>query len=270
MHGNDVYAFNGHDTGINFAYSHRLAGGAWSAEEKLTTVSADGSANVRWDLLHETNPSIIDSAFYGEDRLHDRSFLGEIYYRAIAPSTATTPAAPADPTPPPVSKAPGVATTAAPDAGPSPLSILFGSTALFPAVDNNIPGNLEAFRVDPAASGSLSRLHVFLDAPLPSSLLVGLYDDADGAPGTLLATTTPENLAAGWNDLGFGPVALRGASPYWVALLVPSGGSGTVNFRIAKTGPAMFVGGRELSALPATWPADGTSRTDGPLAAYGG
>jgi hypothetical protein len=85
LHGNDVYAFNGHDTDINFAYSHQLAGGAWSAQQKLTAVVADGSASIRWDPLHETNPSIIDAAFYDEDLLGNGSFLGKIYYTAVAP-----------------------------------------------------------------------------------------------------------------------------------------------------------------------------------------
>jgi hypothetical protein len=86
MHGNDVYAFNGHDTDINFAYSHQIAGGAWSPEAKLTTLAADGSANIRWDPLHETDASIIDAAFYDEDINHNNTFLGEIYYTAVAPS----------------------------------------------------------------------------------------------------------------------------------------------------------------------------------------
>jgi hypothetical protein len=86
MDGNDVYAFNGHDTDINFAYSHQIAGGAWSPEAKLTTLAADGSANIRWDPLHETDASIIDAAFYDEDINHNNTFLGEIYYTAVAPS----------------------------------------------------------------------------------------------------------------------------------------------------------------------------------------
>jgi hypothetical protein len=84
LRGDDVYAFSGHDTGINFAYSHQIAGGPWSAEQKLTSVVADGSANIRWD---PSDPrSIIDAAFYSEDTLGDRSFLGKIYYTAVAPS----------------------------------------------------------------------------------------------------------------------------------------------------------------------------------------
>ena len=85
LHGNDLYGFNGHDTAINFAYSIRRAGQSWTAEQKLSTLVTDGAASVRWDPLHETDASIIDSAFYNEDRLANRSFLGEIYYRAVAP-----------------------------------------------------------------------------------------------------------------------------------------------------------------------------------------
>jgi hypothetical protein len=86
MHGNDAYAFSGHDTAIKFSYSRQLAGGSWSAAQELTNIVADGSANIRWDPLHDNNPSIIDAAFYNEDILGNNTFLGEIYYTAVAPS----------------------------------------------------------------------------------------------------------------------------------------------------------------------------------------
>jgi hypothetical protein len=85
LHGNDVYAFSGHDTDINFSYNRKLAGQAWGTETKLTHIAADGSASIRWDPLHETDPSIIDATTYNEDRLGDRSFLPELYYIAVAP-----------------------------------------------------------------------------------------------------------------------------------------------------------------------------------------
>jgi hypothetical protein len=89
VHGNDLYAFNGHDTDLNFAYGYRLAGSTWSAEQKLTPLAADGAASIRWDPLHETDPSIIDAAFFNEDRLGNGSFLGEVYYTAVTPAAAS-------------------------------------------------------------------------------------------------------------------------------------------------------------------------------------
>src|SRR5262249_34312750 len=60
MHGDDLYAFDGHDTDINFAYNHKRLGQAWGTTTKLTNIVADGSASIRWDPLHETDASIID------------------------------------------------------------------------------------------------------------------------------------------------------------------------------------------------------------------
>jgi len=94
VRGNDVYAFNGHDTDINFSYAQKLGAGSWSTLSKLTAQIVDGSASIRWDPLHETDPSIIDATTYNEDRLGDRSFLGEVYYIAVTPSLANTTAPP--------------------------------------------------------------------------------------------------------------------------------------------------------------------------------
>jgi hypothetical protein len=340
MHGNDIYAFNGHDTAINFAYSYRLAGLAWTPEQKLTTLVADGSANIRWDPLHENDPSIIDAAFYHEDRLNNRSFLGEIYYRAVAPSTAP----PADTTPPSVAitspsagivsgtvtltagasdnvgvasvqfnldgsalgglltsvpysdswnttsvtngthslsatarDAAGNTTTStvtvdvenavAPPPPPTPTT-LFGDSTILTHLDNNVAGDVEAFAVNATSSGSLAHLAVYLDAPLPSSLAVGLYSDSGTAPATLLASKSLSTLAAGWNSFDLGPVALTAGARYWVALLVPSGAAGVVNFRDGHSGPSVWYGGHSLSALPGVWPG-GSTANDGPVSSYG-
>jgi hypothetical protein len=342
MRGDDVYAFNGHNTDINFGYAYQLSGQPWSAAAALTTVFADGSANIRWDPLHETDSSIIDAAFFNEDRLENDSFLPELYYRAVTPSTAPA----GDTTPPSVSltapaagivsgttnvsanasddvgvvgvqfkvdggtvgpeltaspytyswnttsvtngthtltatarDAAGNATTSttvtvdvenavAPPPPPPPPATLFGDSTILTHLDNNVAGDVEAFAVNATSNGSLAHLAVYLDSPLPSSLAVGVYSDGGTAPATLLASKSLSTLASGWNSFDLGPVALTAGARYWVALLVPSGAAGVVNFRDGHSGPSVWYGGHSLSALPGVWPG-GSTANDGPVSSYG-
>ncbi len=107
MTGNDVYAFLGHDSQIRYAYAFHLAGQAWSPLMALTSTidgTLDGSASVRFDPLHETNASVIDTTFWDEDQLNNKTYFPEAYYMAVLPSGAgggTPPSS--DATPPTVS-----------------------------------------------------------------------------------------------------------------------------------------------------------------------
>ena len=337
--GTDIYAFDGHDTDINFAYARKLGAGSWSSLTKLTTRIADGSASIRWDPLHETDPSIIDASTYDEDRLGDRSFLGEVYYMAVKPSVADTTAPTVSLTAPAAGTVTGTVTVSANasdnigvagvtfmldgssiaaedttspysinwdsttaangthtltavarDAAgntatsapvsitvsnaaappPSPGAVLFGSSTIFATADTNVAGAMEAFDVGTVTAGSLARMHVFLDAPLPPTLLVALYADNAGSPATLLSSTSIVTPVVGWNDVAFGPVAITAGNRYWIALLTPTGLAGGPHFRVAKTGGAgVFVSAPALSAFPATFPTTGTKNVDGPLAAWG-
>lgn len=87
--GDDVYVFLGHDDLIRFGYAYHLTGEPWSPYTPLTSLAdgeLDGSASARWDPLHETNPNIIDVAFFDEDKNGDHSWLPELYYMAVIPS----------------------------------------------------------------------------------------------------------------------------------------------------------------------------------------
>ena len=145
---------------------------------------------------------------------------------------------------------------------------MFGDSTILTHLDNNVAGDVEAFAVNATSSGSLAHLSVYLDSPVPSSLAVGLYSDGGTAPATLVASKSLSTLASGWNSFDLGPVALTAGARYWVALLVPSGATGVVNFRDGHTGPSAFYGGHGLSALPPVWPGGSTSN-DGPASSYG-
>src|SRR5262249_5113046 len=58
---------------------------------------------------------------------------------------------------------------------PTPGVTLFGNSTIFANADTNAPGVIEAFDVGTVTSGTLATVHLFLEAPLPSSLIVGLY-----------------------------------------------------------------------------------------------
>jgi hypothetical protein len=153
---------------------------------------------------------------------------------------------------------------------PTPGAALFGSATIFANLDTNPTGAIEAFDVGTVTAGTLARMHVYLDSPLPATVLVGLYADAGGKPGALLSATTIVTPVATWNDVAFGPLALTAGSRYWVAILSPNGALNGPHFRDAKTGGAgIFVSGLGLTALPTTWPSGGSSNLDGPMAAWG-
>jgi hypothetical protein len=82
----DLYVFLGHDVDINYGYTYRLAGQAWSPYKKLLTEAHDGSASTRWDPRRDNNPNVIDTAFFDEDILKTRTWIPEVYYMAVLPN----------------------------------------------------------------------------------------------------------------------------------------------------------------------------------------
>lgn len=439
---NDIYAFLGHDTNIFFGYSWQGAGGSWSPYTVLfngTTV--DGSANVRWDPQRETNPNVIDVAFFDEDLNNNKSYLSRAYYIAVLPRGAqpsqtppppdttaptvsvTAPAAgttvsgsvtvtasasdnvgvagvqftldgnplgaevaaapysitwnaatatagahvlaavardaagnrttsasvtvtvdntiPADTTAPTVSvTAPAAGTTvsgsvsvnanasdnvgvagvqftldgaalgaedtSAPysvswntttaaagthvlgatardaagnrtsavtvsvTASNSAPALLVGDQAVEISADSDSAGHAEAFSFVAAASGSLSSLHVYIDAASPATRIsVGVYSANGAHPGTLLtqgAITAP--TSAGWNAVSVPVVTVTAGTTYWLAVL--SSGTGAVRFRDRSTGGASETSAQTtLASLPAAW-TTGAAFRNAPISFYGG
>jgi hypothetical protein len=152
-------------------------------------------------------------------------------------------------------------------------SILLGDSQGAPASDYDPAGLAEAFQTTGAASGSVGTLNVFVDTGSAASQLVaGIYSDYNGHPGTLLGTGTLTSPTAGaWNAVTLAsPVSVTAGTPYWIAILSPSG-MGTLRFRDHCCGggsPAEVSKQTALSTLPATW-ATGTRYNDGALAANG-
>ena len=117
-------------------------------------------------------------------------------------------------------------------AGPPPaLSLLLGTAAVQPVADSVSAGTAEAFAATASASGSVSQVSVYVDVGNTApTLVVGLYNDDNGHPGTLLAKGTRTGLTAlGWNDVTVPRTALQSGERYWIALL--GLGNGDLRFR---------------------------------------
>jgi hypothetical protein len=154
---------------------------------------------------------------------------------------------------------------------PPTTTVLLGDQQVEGTTDYNNAGTAEAFRALAGASGSLTRLSVYLDsASTATQAIVGVYSDAGGDPGTLLAQgtlTTP--VPGAWNNVPLPATTISSGTPYWVAILAPSG-TGTLRFRDrANSGGACETSAAgNLTQLPATW-ARGTVYADGPASLYG-
>ena len=143
---------------------------------------------------------------------------------------------------------------------------LVGNSAIAATLDSNSAGVAEAFQATASAGGTATQMAVYLDASsTASSVVLGLFTDANGHPGTLVTQGVINAPVKGaWNTLSIAPVALTSGRPYWLSVLAPAG-AGNVKFRDASGGgrsETSSTGG--LSTLPATW-RTGTVYPDGAL-----
>ena len=130
-------------------------------------------------------------------------------------------------------------------------------------------GVAEAFRTTAAASGQLSSLNVYVSgSSTAGSIIGGLYTDAGGTPGTLLAQGSAAAPAGGWRSVPLpSPVAVSVGATYWIAVLAPPG-SGTLVFRDVIGGGASETSAQSsMTSLPTAW-RTGQSYPDGPISAY--
>ena len=84
-------------------------------------------------------------------------------------------------------------------ATPAPL---IGNQAIEGNADSDTAGTAEAFQSTAASSGTASDVFVYVDSTPPAKVTAGVYADAAGHPGALLAQgtlTAPKGAA--WNDV---------------------------------------------------------------------
>ena len=141
-------------------------------------------------------------------------------------------------------------------AGPPPaLSVLLGTATVQPVADSVSAGSAEAFAATASASGSVSQVSVYVDVGTTvPTMVVGIYSDDDGHPGTLLAKGTRTGLTAlGWNDVTVPRTSLQSGQRYWIALL--GLGDGDLRFRdgVGFSCHSEVSRSTTLSTLPTTW-----------------
>ena len=155
---------------------------------------------------------------------------------------------------------------------PPPADGLAGDQLIESKSDFNAPGVAEAFKTTATASGTLSKIAVYVDSTsTATTIATGLYADNGGHPSTLLAQGTLNSPAAGaWNDVSVPSAAVLAGTTYWIAVLGPSG-SGTIRFRDhGAGGSASEVSAQSnLLGLPGTW-SSGPASSDGPVSAWAG
>jgi hypothetical protein len=126
-----------------------------------------------------------------------------------------------------------------------------------------------AFRATAGNCGKVGSLSVFLDGSSSAArLIVGLYADADGHPGALLAQgSTSSPVAGAWNTVSIAPRSVSTGAVYWIAILGTQGG--TLYYH-SKAGSCAAEASAQtsLTALPSFW-VTGTEAVSCPASAYG-
>ncbi len=193
---------------------------------------------------------------------------------STVPPTPTNTPVPTSTTVPPT-PTPTLAPTPTAAASPTPTSTPAGSTLLIgrdtigDQQDYTIPGTANAFQVA-AAAGTLNTLAIYLDrSSTATRVVLGVYSDIGGNPGTLLTQGTISSPANGaWNRVAVPTVNVTAGSRYWLVLLAPSGG-GTFQFwEQANGGVAIVSAQTTLTSLPSTWQS-GERYQGSPPTAYG-
>ena len=159
--------------------------------------------------------------------------------------------------------------TAVAGAQEAQAGVLLGTQTVGGFLDDNSPGSAEAFGATAASTGTVSSLTVYLDATSKAAkVIVGLYTDNAGRPGTLLAqgsTTAP--IAGTWNQIEVPAVAVTAGSKYWISVLGPTG-TGEIRFRDVPSGSRSENSSQtNLTSLPATW-SPGHDWSNSPISAY--
>jgi outer membrane protein assembly factor BamB len=149
---------------------------------------------------------------------------------------------------------------------------LVGTTTVQTGKDSNTAGRAEAFTTTASATGAVGQLSVYLDASSTASKVsIGLYANASGHPGALLTSGTVTTPHAGaWNSVDVASANVTSGTTYWLAVLGPTGSTGTVFFRDKANGTgaaAETSSSSALASLPQTW-STGTAYRDAPISAY--
>jgi hypothetical protein len=153
---------------------------------------------------------------------------------------------------------------------PPPGTVFFGDQAIESQSDTNNIGTAEAFQTTANVTGTFTTIGLYLDSTSTiTNVVVGLYTDSNGHPGSLLTQGSTSQLTKGtWNNVAVSAAQVSSGTKYWIAVLGRT--SGTIKFRDRAKGPCFSEINAQsgLSALPSIW-SSGSRYTDCPLSAYG-
>ena len=145
-------------------------------------------------------------------------------------------------------------------------TVLVGDQSSAPSADSNGAGIAQAFTYQATASGTTTDIELYVNSGTTATkLTLGLYGNANGKPGSLLASGSIASPKAGaWNEVSVGSVSVTAGSTYWIALLATGGqvdypdtwGSSGDSYVESATGltalPAKYSSGNEFNASPAS------------------
>jgi hypothetical protein len=228
--------------GDNKLRFHKAKGAtAWSPYNLVRDGYIDDASNARWSQFFDNHPEEVDFTWWNHNPVHTPQGDAAGYYVETGVQTVSG-------------------------------AILAGAIDLQLNPDISPAGTAEAFPYAAQTSGTAARLGLYVDVTNAAShIILGLYSDARGQPGRLLATGTLSGVRASvgqWHEAAVKPTpALVAGQTYWIAMLAPAG-QGTLGFRDVATGGGEFVSAAtSLAQLPATW-SSGTKFTNAPAAAY--
>ncbi len=137
--------------------------------------------------------------------------------------------------------------------------VILGDEALQPQRDFLTAGKSEAFRLRAHASGLAADARIYIDRKSTArTVVVGVYDNADDRPGSLLSTGSISSpLGGSWTTVPLAPTRLVSTRTYWLTIL---GEDGTLRFRDRRHGQCRSDESAEasLNGLPASWHAGRT------------
>jgi hypothetical protein len=153
----------------------------------------------------------------------------------------------------PTSQLTSVSATATPSVTTaSPM--LFGDQTVESLVDNNKAGMAEAFPFTATTAGQALTLSVYVDSHNKATkLIAGVYSDASGHPGSLLASGSASSPRSGsWDTISLPTIGVTSGQSYWLAIL---GTGGASYFRDRDAGPCKSITSAQttLTALPSAW-----------------
>ena len=151
---------------------------------------------------------------------------------------------------------------------PETPAVLLGDQSMAPSADSNNAGVAQAFSYQATASGTTAAIELYVNSGTTASkLLLGVYTNANGKPGSLLASgSIASPKAQAWNDVNVGSVTVTARNTYWIALLGTGGQVGYPD-TMSGSGASYVDSATGLTALPATY-SSGNEYAATPASAY--